>query len=97
MLALPLIVGQLAQMAMGVVDTLMIGQVGVTELAASAFSNNLLYPPLMFGIGMAVAVSIRVSQARGAKDPEAARAALRHGLQLAIATGLLTVLAAALV
>lgn len=97
MLAAPLIVGQLAQMAMGVVDTLMIGRVGVTELAASAVSNNLLYPPLMFGIGMAVAVSIRVSQARGAEDPEAACAALRHGLQLAIATGLLTVLTAALV
>ncbi|GAA5481138.1 MATE family efflux transporter [Haloferula sargassicola] len=93
-LALPLIVGQLSQMLMGVADTLMIGWVGVTPLAASSFANTLIYLPMMFGIGMSMAVSIRVSQARGAKDPEAARAALRHGLQITIGLGLLTLLLA---
>jgi MATE family multidrug resistance protein len=39
-------------------------------------------------------VSIRVSQARGANDPAAARAALRHGLYITLALGLLTVIAA---
>jgi MATE family multidrug resistance protein len=96
LLALPLVVGQLSQMLMGVVDTLMIGRVGVTELAASAFSNSLIYLPMMFGIGMSIAVSIRVSQARGAKDPAAARAALRHGLQITSVIGLLTLGGAAL-
>ncbi|MGE9269400.1 MAG: MATE family efflux transporter, partial [Verrucomicrobiales bacterium] len=93
-LALPLIVGQLAQMLMGVVDTLMIGHVGVTELAASSFANTLIYVPMMFGIGIAVAVSIRVSQARGAKDAPAARAALRHGLQITTGLGVMTLLVA---
>ena len=93
-LAVPLIVGQLSQMLMGVVDTVMIGRVGVTELAASAFSNNLIYVPMMFGIGMSIVVSIRVSQARGKKEPEAARAALRHGLQISAVLGLLTLLGA---
>jgi MATE family multidrug resistance protein len=91
-LALPLIVGQLAHMLMGVVDTLMIGHVGVTELAASSFANTLIYVPMMIGIGMSVAVSIRVSQARGANDPEAARAALRHGLQITTVIGVATLL-----
>ena len=36
--------------------------------------------------------SIRVSQARGSGDREAARAALRHGLYLALAVGALTML-----
>ncbi|MFC7337939.1 MATE family efflux transporter [Haloferula chungangensis] len=94
MLAVPLIVGQVSQMLMGVVDTLMIGRVGVTELAASAFSNNLIYVPMMFGIGMSIVVSIRVSQARGKGDPAAARAALRHGLQISAVLGLLTLLGA---
>jgi len=93
-LALPLIVGQLSQMLMGLVDTLMIGRVGVTELAAAAFANTVLHLPLMLGIGMAVAVSIRVSQARGAKEPERARAALRHGLQVQVVLGALVLLAA---
>ncbi len=93
-LAVPLIVGQLSQMLMSLTDTLMIGRVGVTELAAATFANSLIYLPMMFGIGMATAVSIRVSQARGADDPAAARAALRHGLQIAVVLGALTLLAA---
>lgn len=93
-LALPLIVGQLSQMLMGVADTVMIGRVGEVELAASSFSNTLIYVPMMLGIGMSLAVSIRVSQARGAGDPEAARAALRHGLQITIGLGILTLLGA---
>lgn len=90
-LAVPLIVGQLSQMLMGLTDTLMIGRVGVTELAASAFANNLLYLPLMFGIGMSAAISVRVSQARGRRDPDGAGEALRHGFHITLALGLLTV------
>ena len=93
-LALPLIVGQLSQMLMSVTDTVMIGRVGVVELAASSFVNSLIYLPMMFGIGMSMAVSIRVSRARGAREPEAARAALRHGLWITGGIGLLTYLAA---
>lgn len=93
-LAVPLIVGQLSQMLMSVTDTLMIGRVGVVELAASAFVNSLIYLPMMFGIGMSIAVSIRVSQARGGGRPAVAREALRHGVQVAVALGVLTLLGA---
>lgn len=92
LLALPLIAGQLSQMLIALADTAMIGRVGTTPLAAAALANNLLILPFMFGIGMATAVSVRVSQARGARDPAAARGALRQGLFVAIAVGLLTVL-----
>src|SRR5690606_37802163 len=90
-LAVPLIIGQLGQMLISLSDTLMLGWLGVTPLAACSFANTLIYLPMMFGIGMSMAVSIRVSQARGAEDPPAARAALRHGLQISLALGLLTV------
>jgi MATE family multidrug resistance protein len=93
-LALPLIIGQLGQMLISLSDTLMLGWLGVTELAACSFANTLIYLPMMFGIGMSMAVSIRVSHARGANDPAAARAALRHGLFITLAMGLLTVAAA---
>lgn len=90
-LAIPLIIGQLGQMLIGLSDTLMLGWLGVTELAASAFANTIIYLPMMVGIGMSMAVSIRVSQARGANDPVSARAALRHGLYITLGLGLLTV------
>lgn len=93
-LAVPLIIGQIGQMLIGLSDTLMLGWLGVTPLAACSFANTILYLPMMFGIGMSMAVSIRVSQARGAGDPAAARAALRHGLYITFALGLLTLAAA---
>lgn len=92
-LALPLIIGQLGQMLISLSDTLMLGWLGVTPLAACSFANTLIYLPMMFGIGMSMAVSIRVSHARGANDPAAARSALRHGLYITLVLGVLTVAA----
>ncbi|MCB1061665.1 MAG: MATE family efflux transporter [Verrucomicrobiae bacterium] len=91
LLAFPLIAGQVGQMLMGVADTLMIGRLGVVPLAAATFANNVLHLPLMIGIGMMMAVSIRVSQARGAKDQAAARDALRHGLLIGHIVGIMAV------
>ena len=82
-LALPLMIGQLSQMLLGVADTLMIGQLGVTELAALAFANLLFHIPFIFGIGVLTAVSVFTSNARGAGDPAAARASCSHGLVVA--------------
>ena len=90
-LAFPLIFGQVSQMLVGLSDTLMIGRLGVVPLAASTFANTILYLPLMLGIGMSMAVSIRVSQARGAGDTQMAREALRNGLLIAIIVGIVTV------
>lgn len=89
-LALPLVAGQLSQMLMTVADTVMIGRLGVVPLAASTFANTILYLPLMFAIGMCMAISIRVSQARGSEEPENARRVLRHGMYLALLMGTLT-------
>lgn len=91
LLAFPLIAGQVSQMLVGLSDTVMIGRLGVVPLAASTFANTILYLPLMLGIGMTMAVSIRVSQARGAGNPAMAREALRNGLFIAIVVGLLAV------
>ncbi len=93
-LATPLIAGQLSQMLMGVVDTAMIGRLGTTPLAAAALVTNLSHVPLVFGIGLLTAISVRVSQARGAAHPERARAALRHGMWLALLLGISTLLGA---
>lgn len=87
-LALPLMIGQLSQMLLGVADTVMVGHLGVTELAALTFANSLFHVPFVFGIGLLTGISVRTSNARGANDPEAARGSCRHGLYLATALGL---------
>jgi len=86
-LAVPLMIGQMSQMLMGVVDTLMVGRLGVTELAALTFANSLFYVPFVFGIGVLTAVSVLSSTARGAQDPKAARASCRNGLYLGAGLG----------
>jgi MATE family multidrug resistance protein len=91
-LALPLAAGQISQIFISLADTLMVGRLGVLPLAAATFANNVLYVPFIFGLGFSMAISFRVSQARGSGDREAARAALRHGLYLALAVGALTML-----
>ncbi len=88
-LALPLMIGQLSQMLLGVVDTLMIGRLGVNELAALAFANSLFHVPFVFGIGVLTAVSVLTSNARGAEDPCAARDNCRHGLMVAGVLGII--------
>ena len=96
-LALPIIAGQVAQMLMGLVDSAMVGRVGVIPLAAAAFANTLISVPLVFGIGLMLALSIRISQVRGDQNvrdlPEEARVSiaelLRHGIWLALVSGVL--------
>ncbi len=91
-LALPLAAGQVSQIFISLADTLMVGRLGVLPLAAATFANNVLYVPFIFGLGFSMAISIRVSQARGAGDRPAARAALRHGLYLALGLGVFIVM-----
>lgn len=95
-LAVPLVIGQVGQMLIALSDTLMLGWLGVVPLAASSFASNLIYVPMMVGVGMSLAVSVRVSQARGANDSAAVRAALRHGFYITLALGLLTLAGTAL-
>lgn len=86
-LAFPLMIGQLSQMLMGVVDTLMVGHLGVADLAALTFANSLFHVPFVFGIGLLSGVSVFTSNSRGANDAAGARGSCRHGLYLATALG----------
>jgi len=87
-LALPLMIGQLSQMLLGVADTVMIGALGVKEMAVLTFANALFHVPFVFGIGLLTAVSVFSSNSRGAGDAEGGRASCRHGLYVATALGL---------
>ena len=86
-LALPLMIGQLSQMLLSVADTLMVGHLGVTVLAALTFSTALFHVPFVFGIGLLSGISVITSSARGANDARRARGSCRHGLYLALALG----------
>jgi len=90
LLALPLIIGQVSQMAMGVVDTVMIGELGVVPLGASSFANNLMLIPFIFSIGVLTSISVRVSQSKGADDQQGTSQALRHGTGVGVLVGVVS-------
>lgn len=93
-LAFPLVIGQLSQMLMGVVDTLMLGHLGVQVLAALTFANSLFYILFVGGIGLLTSVSIFSSNARGSGDATRARQHCRCGLWMALWIGLIVLLIA---
>jgi multidrug resistance protein, MATE family len=89
-LALPIIFGMVGQMLLGIADTAMVGHVGVLPLAACALVNTVAHVPLITGIGVLGSISVLTAQAFGANKPEDAAEWLRHGMLLAVGTGLLT-------
>ncbi|HEY0966009.1 MAG TPA: MATE family efflux transporter [Opitutaceae bacterium] len=90
-LALPIIVGQVSQMLIGITDSVMIGRVGTVPLAASAFASTLFGMIFVVGIGLLVPVAVLVSRAHGARSDEEAGAWLRHGLVMGGGVGILGV------
>lgn len=88
LLGLPLIAAQLAQMALNVTNTLVLGRVGPQELAASVLGWQLFFVLWMFGSGFGFAVMPLVANAIGSKDPRGGRRFVRMGLWISFAYGL---------
>ena len=83
-LALPIVLAQVGLMAMGVVDTLMMGRVSAEALAAVAL-GNLYFVTLGFpGTGTLMVLDPLVSQAVGAKDAERIALGVQRGFVLAV-------------
>jgi MATE family multidrug resistance protein len=92
-LALPITIGQVSQMLMGITDSVMIGHTGTVPLAASSFGGNVFGVFYVLGIGLMLPVAVFVAHARGAGRPEECGEYLRHGLALALGFGALETIA----
>tara|TARA_R110000787_G_scaffold33340_12_gene87260 strand:- start:3232 stop:4602 length:1371 start_codon:yes stop_codon:yes gene_type:complete len=88
-LGLPLIGGHLAQMAIGVTDTVMLGWYGVEALAAVTLASTFFFVLFICGSGFASAVMPMVASYHAAQDETSIRRATRMGLWLSFGFGLL--------
>jgi MATE family multidrug resistance protein len=79
-LGMPLVGTQLAQMGIGVTDTIMIGWLGAQQLAASVLGTQLFFMVYIFGAGLAFAVIPISANALGSGDERAVRRCVRMGL-----------------
>lgn len=67
-LAMPIIFGELAQMALHLLDTAMIGAISHVQLAAASLVFNVLGIPFVLGIGMTMSIAQTVAMAQGQND-----------------------------
>lgn len=88
-LGLPLIGGHLAQYAIGLTDTVMLGWYSVEALAAVTLSHSYFFVFFMLGSGFALAVMPMVAAAAARDDEVSVRRATRMGLWLSLGFALL--------
>ncbi|HBU14696.1 MAG TPA: MATE family efflux transporter [Gemmobacter sp.] len=89
-LGVPLVGSHLAQMLLHVVDTVILGWYGVTELAAVVIGSSSFFVVFILGSGFAQAVMPMVAQALGRGDESRMRRATRMGLWLSLLFGVVS-------
>ncbi|NML21729.1 MATE family efflux transporter [Pseudoflavitalea sp. G-6-1-2] len=92
-LAVPIIIGELAQMSLHIIDSAMVGAIDYHQLAAVALVINTINIPFVLGIGMTVAVSQMVSLANGRYDGKLVSHYLFNGFILCSALSIVISLA----
>ncbi|MCB1647008.1 MAG: MATE family efflux transporter [Pseudomonadales bacterium] len=88
-LGLPILGAQLAQMGMGVVDTVMAGRVSAADLAGVAVGGAVMWPVIMGMMGVLQAVTPSVSQLNGEGKRHEVGALVRQALWMALAAATL--------
>lgn len=91
-LAYPVILGQLAQMALGLIDIAMVGAVGYKELAAAALVNSVINIPFVLGLGITISISQLVSMANGQRNGSLVSHYLFNGFVLAFVSSIIIAL-----
>ena len=79
-LAIPIIIGQLGGIITGLADTIMVGQYGTNELAASSFVNNVLNAFIIFGTGFSFALTPLVGENLARNKRYVVSAWLKNGI-----------------
>lgn len=88
-LAYPIIVGMIGHTVVGIVDNIMVGKLGPTELAAVSLGNSFVFIAMSLGIGFSTAITPLVAEADGKGNVEKGRSAFHHGLYLCTILGVI--------
>jgi len=83
-LASPVVLAEIGWVAMGTVDTLMVGRLGPEAIGAVGLGSTLFLVPAIFAIGLLLGLDTLVSQAFGAGCRDECRRWLVQGVHLAV-------------
>ncbi|GAA3603159.1 MATE family efflux transporter [Gibbsiella greigii] len=90
-LAIPVIIAQVSQTAMGVVDTIMAGSYSATDMAAVAVGTSIWLPAILFGHGLVLALTPVIAQLNGAGRRDRIAHQINQGFWLASAVSVLII------
>ncbi|MEG1905224.1 MAG: MATE family efflux transporter [Bacteroidales bacterium] len=79
-LALPLIIGQLGLIVVGLADNMMVGHHNTNELAAASFVNSIFSLATLFGLGFSYGLTPLIGKFTGEKNYQKSGHALRNSL-----------------
>lgn len=93
-LAIPIILSQAGQVSVSLIDTMMVGHVGTTELAAAAFANNVFLFGMLLGIGITIGITPLTGHSYGKNDQSKVGEWLKNGIfsHVLIAVALLSIM-----
>ncbi len=94
-LAIPVIIAQVSQTAMGVVDTIMAGSYSATDMAAVAVGTSIWLPAILFGHGLLMALTPVVAHLNGSGRRDRIAHQTRQAFLLAAAISVVTMFALA--
>jgi MATE family multidrug resistance protein len=81
----PVILAEIGWMAMGIVDTIMVGPLGPAAIGATGMGTSLFTAIAIFGMGLMLGLDMFVSHAHGAGDAKRCVLWLHTGVWLALA------------
>ncbi len=87
-LAYPVVLGMLGHTLIGIVDNIMVGKLGSTELAAVSLGNSFIFIAMSIGIGFSTAITPIIAEADAENDDKKIRSTFHHGLLLCVVLGI---------
>ena len=92
-LGIPIVIGQIGIVVVGLADNMMVGQYATLDLAAASFVNSAFNIPILFGLGFSYGLTPLVGQFFGRHDKYHVGQLLRNSLLVNLFIGLLLTLA----
>lgn len=86
-LATPVILGMLGHTFVGLIDNIMVGQLGTAQLAAVSLGNSFIFIAIALGIGFSTAITPIVAEADAAEQTTQGCSAFKHGMWLCTILG----------
>lgn len=88
-LAYPIILAMLGHTVVGIIDNIMVGKIGATELAAASLANSFVFIALSVGVGFSTAITPLIAAADTENDIEKGRSVFVNGVFLCTTLGVL--------